>query len=226
MMTAVIRLEHQGTAVSSTAGSVTFGRSSSCDLRVGGGDQSVSRVAGSVTLRDDVWWLTNQSASRPLYLVSPVGLRSVLAVKDETALGVSTRVLLVGSLTYEVEVIAGSSPDDDPVELPERPGEAQTSMPTITPLELTSLVALAEGYFLAHPRYVPQPRTYAEAAQRLSLPTSTVRKRAENVRRKLVNAGVLGVESGDSRQALIEFAIGAGLIGPGDLELLSRPDDG
>jgi len=225
-MSAVVQLEHQGTAVSSALQPITFGRSSSCDVRVGVDDQSISRVAGSVSRRDDVWWLTNRSTSRPLYLVSPVGLRSVLPVKSEVALGAVTRVLLVGRFTYEIEVTAAPRPEGETTDVPPKAGEAQTAMPTITPLERTSLVALAEGYFLPHPRYSPQPRTYAEAAGRLAVPASTVRKRTENVRGKLVDAGVLGMEGADARQAVIEFVIGAGLIGPDDLPMLDRADDG
>jgi hypothetical protein len=142
------------------------------------------------------------------------------------ALGAVTRVLLVGRFTYEIEVTAAIEPGIDATEVQSGAGEAHTAMPTITLLERTTLVALAEGYFLTHPRYSPQPKTYAEAAARLALPASTVRKRTENVRRKLIDAGVLGMEAADARQAVVEFVIGAGLIGPDDLAMLDPVVDG
>ena len=69
-------------------------------------------------------------------------------------------------------------------------------------------------------RPVPEPRTYEEAAQRLGLPATTVRKRIEGIRHVLVEAGVPGLEGGDARRNLSEWLLSNRLITADDLVAL------
>jgi hypothetical protein len=197
----------------------SFGRDVTCDLVLGRVDRSISRRAGLVESRGDIWCLRNTSSTRPLHLVDRVGLHSTLAVGQEVAITDQLIVRVVGAqLTHSIDlrvermsVVAA--------ELPQFSAEA-TLMPSLSGTERATLAALAEGFLRDHPRYEPRPRTYAEAAERLGVPASTVRKRAERIRLKLVRAGVVGVEVDDARAALTEFVLATGLITAADLNRL------
>jgi predicted component of type VI protein secretion system len=197
----------------------SFGRDSSCDLSLGQSDLSISRRAGLIEGRDGFWCLHNTSSTRPLQLVDGVGLRSNLAVGRRTAITDDLAILVVGShLTHRIDVSVEADVVDLTTESPP-PGES-TLMPTFSASERATLAALAEGYLRGHPRYEPRPRTYSEAARSLCLPASTVRKRAERIRQKLVRAGVVELEVDDARGPLTEFVLATGLVTAADLDRL------
>ncbi len=207
----------------------TFGRSPGCDLTLDDSDRSISRVAGLIEYVDGVWFLVNASTSRPLYLISEVGLRRTIPTGGREVLpSGETRVVVVGVRTHELVLAVGEAAlaAGGHVDL----GSAdRTAMPSITANERIALVAVAEGYLLPHPRHDPQPRTYTQAGERVGLPMSTVRKRVENVRKKLIDAGIFQVEGADARAATVEFALAVRLITGADLPLLDDPqnvDDG
>ena len=205
----------------------TFGRGQGCVLVLDPTDRSISREAGRIEWTGASWVVRNSSTSRPLYVVNEVGLRHTLPVgAQETLHAGEARILVVGTRTHELRLgIAGdrlpgvgaeSARDDEPA-------ADLTFLPSITRNERMALAALAEGYLLDHPRHDPNPRTYAAAAERLSLPETTVRKRLENVRRKFVGAGVFVVEGADSRASLVEFVLAVKLITARDLAELDEP---
>lgn len=203
----------------------TFGRSPGCDLTLDDSDRSISRVAGLVEYVDGVWFLVNASTSRPLYLIGEVGLRRTVPTGGREVLpNGETRVVVVGIRTHELVLAVGEAAVAAHAHLgPTGSGSDRTTMPSITVNERTALLAVAEGYLLPHPRHDPQPRTYNEAGERLGLPVSTVRKRVENVRRKLIESGVFQIEGADARAATVEFALAVRLITGADLPLLDAP---
>lgn len=129
----------------------------------------------------------------------------------------------MGVRTHELVVVVGVEEVAAAGHLHAPGGGDRTWMPAVTYNERVALVAVAEGYLLPHPRHDPNPRTYAQAALRLDLPVSTVRKRLENVRKKLMDAGVFQVEGADARAATVEFALAVRLVTAADLPLLDAP---
>lgn len=216
------------TALGPGAPPFTFGRHSGCDLVLGDGDRSISRVAGRFRWTGADWMLDNTSSSRPLHVVSDVGLRTPVAVGTSCSLGPSTVAVQVvgGVYVHEIRLVVGTRGTDA-----RRVGVGgldvdSTLMPTLTANERVAMVAMLEGYLLDHPRYTAEPRTYAEAAARIGLPVATVRKRIENVRRKFVLAGLSQLERSDARAALAEFALSTELVSRADLPLLDARSTG
>lgn len=205
----------------------TFGRSPECDLALDETDRSISRIAGRIERSEGSWVLRNASTSRPLYLVDDVGLRRTLAVGSVAAIPPGhMRVMVVGTRTHELLLSVGEHPARvvGAVSNPLTSAD-HTLLPSVTPNERLALVALAETYLLPHPRHDPAPRTYGAAAARLGLPETTVRKRVENVREKLLDAGLFAVETADALAAVVEFALAVRMLTPKDLSLLDAPTD-
>lgn len=203
----------------------TFGRSPRCDLVLDETDRSISRIAGRIEFTDGAWFLVNTSGSRPLYVTETVGLRRTIPTGGREVLANGeTRIVVMGVRTHELVVVVGVEEVAAAGHL-HAPGGGgdRTWMPAVTYNERVALVAVAEGYLLPHPRHDPNPRTYAQAALRLDLPVSTVRKRLENVRKKLMDAGVFQVEGADARAATVEFALAVRLVTAADLPLLDAP---
>lgn len=212
----------------------TFGRDPSvCTACLGldPPDKGISRLAGSVTFDGGVWWIVNLSTTRSLHVVDvETGIGVPLPVAREN--WPASRhpvdrprltILLVGEiLTYAIKVTAS----DDDLPSPESPPplsdavSTTTLLPRLTDKQRQALVAMSEGYLLAFPRYHPEPRTYEEAAHRVGLSPSTVRKRIENIRRVLVAAGVAGLEGVDARRNLAEWLLSNRLITAADLDQL------
>jgi hypothetical protein len=201
-------------------GVLTFGRSEACDLPLGIRDSSISRVAGEVRSDAATWEVVNRSSTRPLYRIDDTGLRTAIPVGARvTLVDPVTNIAIVGAIhTHVVRLELATTRGGRPV-APPAAGEA-TTRPIFTPNEFRALVALLEGYLHDLPRYEPRPRTYAEAADRLGVPTATVRKRVENVREKLVASGVAELRQPDARLALAEFLLSTRIVQPSDLAVL------
>ncbi len=212
------------------AGPFVFGRAADCDLIVHPSDRSISRHAGSFEWDGGNWIVTNRSRTRPIFRVDGSGLRAPIGVGEHHALRPgSTRVAITGeALTVELSIQV--SGDGTPAaasfggvaSLAATASSEATLLPIITRNERLALVALVEGYLLDHPRYDPQPRTYADAAARLGVPAATVRKRIERIRMKLVECGVVELERADARLTLAEFALATRLVSRADLAELDR----
>ncbi|MGI8807825.1 MAG: helix-turn-helix transcriptional regulator [Acidimicrobiales bacterium] len=213
----------------------TFGRDTAiCTVSLGADplDRGISRLAGSIGYGNGIWWIINRSSTRCLHVVDlETGMAVPLPVARENwppprhpVDRHSLAVLVMGEiLTHEIVVIASEGDLPVPDDLP-RPVDQSTTTErlSLTDNQRAACVALLEGYLLRHPRYNPEPRTYEEAARRLGLPTSTVKKRIENVRRQLVNRGVPGLEGGDARRNLAEWLLSSRLITAADLGCLNE----
>jgi hypothetical protein len=204
--------------------SVTFGRSPSTDLPLGTDDPSISRVAGEIVAADDGWVVRNRSSSRPLHRIDDTGLRVAIPVGScHRLVDPTTRIVVVGSIhTHLITLV--QQVGAEPVRSPEThvTDDENTVRPVLTSNERRAAVALVEGYLLDPPRHDPHPRTYAEAAERLALPSATVRKRIENVRSKLIDCGVVELQQPDARSALAEFLLSSRLVTADDLDLLDE----
>ena len=197
-------------------------------------DAGISRLAGSIAYDNGLWWITNRSSTRSLHVVDlDTGIAVPLpVVRDNWPAPrhpVDRRrlaVLVVGEvLTHAISVTASGEGLPLPEEIPELvdPIRTRNLLPRLTDKRREALVAMVEGYLVPFPHYRPEPRTYEEAASRLGLPQTTVRKRIENVRLLLVEAGVPGLEGGDARRNLAEWLLVNRLITADDLDwLVSR----
>jgi hypothetical protein len=206
---------------------ITFGRAGACTITLDPADRGISRLAGSVDAVEGTWFVTNRSQTRPLAVVDPFGFRTVLAPGRRTAVDGRLSVVVEGQVRrYElaVEVASGERPEPQvPSAGPETEGELETEMGNrvvYTDDDRRALVALFAGYLQPFPRHDPRPRSYADAAATLGWPRSTLVKRIEYVRTRLVKAGVPNLYGDRAQEALAEHVIATGVIGPDDLALL------
>ena len=212
----------------------TFGRDRSiCTLSLGNDplDRGISRLAGAVTHENGVWWIVNRSTTRSLHVVDvETGIAVPLPVARENwpaARHAVDRprmtVLVTGEvLTHTVCMFASEDalPAPEVLPVPLDPVRTNKLLPHLTDKQREGLAAMVEGYLVRFPHYHPEPRTYEEAAQRLGLPATTVRKRIEGIRHVLVEAGVPGLEGGDARRNLSEWLLSNRLITADDLVAL------
>ena len=206
--------------------SFTFGRAESCDVCLDPTDVGISRLAGSVDCVDRVWFVTNRSSSRPFSAVDPVGFRTVLAPGRRMAVDGQISVVVEGQIRRHELVLCAPGTADlgalTPVgEVDEEgvPTEMGGNV-TFSHEDRQALVALLAGYLQPFPRYDPTPRTYAEAARVLGWPRTTLVKRVEYLRSRLVRAGVPNLQGERAMEALAEHVIGSGKIIRSDLALL------
>lgn len=212
----------------------TFGRDGAvCTVVLGLDpvDRGISRLAGSIGQEAGVWWITNRSTTRSLHVVdAETGIavplpsaRQNWPAPRHAVERPSLTVLVTGSIRAHALSVR-ASPDHlaPPPALPRVVDPLRTTalLPPLTDKQREALVALAEGYLLPFPRYRPEPRTYEDAACFLGLPASTVRKRIEHLRRRLVDAGVAGLEGADARRNLVEWMLSNWLITSRDREWL------
>jgi hypothetical protein len=90
--------------------------------------------------------------------------------------------------------------------------DATLAVPAPTAAEKEALLALASGYLAEFPRWDPTPLSYAAAGRRLDVRPSTVRKRIEGYRTRLVEVGIAGAELQDARAAVVEAALVGGVL--------------
>lgn len=203
----------------------TFGRDPSCSLCLDAHDRGISRVAGSLTCRAGMWWISNVSATRVLIVVDEQGVRLPLGPGRVHAIDQAhVSVIVAGStLHHELNVTVPVPVAPEGLDVaPRRP------TPTLSKDELSftnddylALVALFSGYLETFPRYEPHPRSYAAAAKRLGWKRSTLTKRIENMRARLTRAGVPGLVGENALEALAEFVLVSGIITRADLARLS-----
>jgi hypothetical protein len=204
----------------------TFGRAQSCDACLDPNDVGISRRAGSIDCVERVWFVTNLSSSRPLSAIDPVGFRTVLAPGRRMAVDGKLSVVVEGQIRRHELVVsapgtaeppavaAGGAGDDEGV-----PTEMGGNV-TYSDEDRRALVALFAGYLQPFPRYDPTPRTYADAAKVLGVPRTTLVKRVEYLRSRLVKGGVPNLFGERAMEALAEHVIATGVISRDDLTLL------
>lgn len=200
----------------------TFGRDPGNDLVIGINDTTISRAAGSIGCRNDLWLVSNSSTVRPLYVIGPNGLKTIVTPRSEQIIAPGRTSILVSgaAYTHELRVAVDTAPA---ISRPERPRRTATvgdptTIPHLTTRERQAIAALAQRYFSAYPQHDSRPLTCSEAARSLGVPAATVRKRLERVRTKLVAAGVPALDGFDSRAEICEFLVGTGAVGQDDLE--------
>jgi hypothetical protein len=206
--------------------SFTFGRAMSCDVCLDPDDVGISRLAGSVDCIDRVWVVTNRSTTRPLSAIDVVGFRAVLAPGRRMVVDGRLSVIVEGQIRrHELALTAPGA--DEPVTGGLALDGDEHGVPTemgggvnYNQEDRRALVALFAGYLQPFPRYDPTPRTYAVAARALGWEASTLRKRIEYIRNRLVRAGVPNLQGERAMEALAEHVIATGVIGHDDLELL------
>lgn len=201
---------------------LTFGRASTCTICLDPDDPGISRFAGSVEHQAGTWWLTNRSSTRPLVVVSQIGLRAVLEPGRRVALDQPLSVEVDGSvrrhaLAIEVPTDTAPPPLDSGLS-----GGLETVGATLTYrlADRQALAALFEGYLLSFPRYDPHPRSYADAAERLGWPKTTLIKRIEYLRTRLTKAGVPNLVGDKALDRLAEHVLSTGVTTKEDLALL------
>ncbi len=202
---------------------LTFGRASSCTICLDSEDPGISRFAGSVDHQGGTWWLTNRSTTRPLVVVSPVGLRTVLEPGRRLALDQPLSVEVDGSVRRHALLIDAAPDSDSPPPAHSPPSGGLETVGTALTYRLAdrqALTALFEGYLLPFPRYDPSPRSYADAADRLGWPKTTVMKRIEYLRTRLTKAGVPNLVGDKALERLAEHVLSTGAITKEDLALL------
>jgi hypothetical protein len=217
----------------------TFGRDAEvCTVGLGVSplDLGISRVAGSISHERGLWWITNRSSTRSLHVIDiETGIATPLPVARDNwptpvhpVGGAALTVLVAGEIQGHA-ISVQASPDDLPVvdSLPEAvdPLRTRDLLPPLTDKQREALVAMVEGYLLPFPHYRPEPRTYEEAARRLGLPASTVRKRIENVRGRLIESGVGGLEAADARRNLAEWMLANRIVTAADHAWLRKRDE-
>ncbi len=199
-----------------TRGPVVIGRGSAADLSLDPEDLGISRRAAVLEPLGPCWRLTNGSTNRPLLVREPTGVGTVLpaggtrSVPDGGVTIVVEGLLRRHGIRVLPEIPAGPSTD-----LPHGNQEVDLvtlDVPLPTAAEREALVALAAGYLADFPRWDPRPLTYTEAGERLGMRASTVRKRVEWYRRRLVRAGFAGGELADARAAIVEVALAGGVL--------------
>lgn len=219
---------------------MTFGRARDCTVCLDPEDTGISRVAGTVAVEAETWWLTNASGTRPLSIVDDFGFRSVLAPGRRIAVETPTTVLVDGTrgqhglrLFPPAPPAARPGPTStgaatDPTvtgELTTAEEEAATAIGAevmVSAADRLAMVALFAGYLEDPPRYDPYPKSYAAAAARLGWKRTTLVKRIEYLRTRLDAAGVPNMTGYSALTNLAEYAISRGLVTREDLALLRR----
>lgn len=200
--------------------SFTFGRATTCTACLDPEDSGISRLAGSVALAGDVWFLTNRSQRRALAVVDRFGLRRVLGPGQREAVEGRVRVLVDGSRGSHELILAGPVPAGESGEVATGASTQSGQEVVVNEADRRALVALFAGYLLEGDGYDPAPRSYAAAAARLRCERTTLVKRIEYLRTRLTNAGVPNLHGWNAMQALAEYVLTTGIITTDDLRLI------
>ena len=190
---------------------LTFGRAA--DLCIDPNDY-MHRVVGEFFRDGSLWWLRNRGSRIPLTLISSDGKRVQLPPGGIQALtdGGGVVRFQAGPTTYELSYSGG------------RAGLGASWAPandgfdtlhfdfTLTPREVDFLAVFCGPQFgKTTNRTTP---TYSEVAKIWGISVKTLDNTLQNLRRKIREAGVPGVDSAD---ALVTFSIAQGLITQADL---------
>ncbi len=188
-------------------------------------DNGISRL--TLTLARDgegSWIVENRSAKTSLEVVAD-------ATQPAFHLRPGERHLIDSTLGIEVRGLIRTHRIDILVQKPRRDGEVtvvglegqSTFLPTIdySEADLDALVAMFCGYLRPFPRRDPRPLSYADAGALLDLPKSTVRRRIEKIRERLLKVDIV-IEGRHAAADLAEFVLAAGVIGPDDLHRIGE----
>ena len=209
--------------------SISIGRQSACDVRIGGSepgpeDLGVSRRAATLSHAQGRIWIRNDSTTQPLHVLPDVGEGYVLEHRGDMVSLAESRVDLVVEgqvLTYRVtvELPAGATPRD--------PDEPATISPAtmgalpLKPRERRLLAALCEPLLTGSGRQA-RPASYREIAARLHLSDHTVRNQLDALRDELLRRGIPGMIGPDAKDNLARYAVRSGSVTPSDLTALEE----
>jgi hypothetical protein len=188
-------------------------------------DTGISRLAGRI-VPGDGWLVENRSEARPLLVEFPRVVRRQAVVPGGTCrLGGPAVILVPGrSLTHALEVdlpLLAPSPDDA---TSRASAQQQTDVDPLTRPDHLALVAIGEGYLRRWPRHDPNPRSYEDAAARLDVSPTALRRRIERLRDHLAAHGLFVAAGPHALRELVEYHIDIGRLHVSDLELLSGDD--
>jgi len=201
---------------------LTFGRSRDCTVCLDPDDIAISRVAGTIECERGVWWIVNNSTTRPLALVDDLGFRSVLPPQRRSALVNITQVIVDGTKGQHSVRVSATSALGCAVAASDG-SDTSTAFGVevmISDADRLAMVALFAGYLRDPPDYDPFPKSYAAAAARLGWKRTTLVKRIEHLRLRLDAAGVPNMMGFSALHGLAEYAISRGLVTRADLDLL------
>jgi hypothetical protein len=189
-------------------------------------DMGISAEAGSIEHAWGVWWVVNRSRKRKLLVEERVGTTPLpLECQQRHAITrEQVTVIVPGAIyTHRLEVVVPT----DAIKGLRVTGPTTTGTLTAEDVRLLdrdreALTAIASGYLRAFPYRDPRPLTYQQAADLLGAPWTrvTVRKQIERLRERLARTG-LYFDGARALDDLAEYAIGAGIIGPADLDALT-----
>lgn len=206
-----------------------FGRSDSPSGRIGldPGDLGISKVAGSIHRTDGRWFLTNRSASVPLYLDLESGQPMRRLPPGHHHVVDDRLVVILKGLRrmHRVDIITTASVSDAATLGVDGDTEVGIADIALTEGELDALAAVLRDFLVEFPRRSCLPLSYAEAGRLLGVPGSTVRKRIERVRAKLADSEVY-VDGPNAKWLLADVVLDSSIIAVADLDRLrSRSDE-
>jgi hypothetical protein len=184
------------------------------------GDTGISRLAGRI-VPGGGWLVENRSEARPVLVEFPRVVRRQAVVPGNTVrLGGPAVILVPGralthALQVDVPLIASTSPAGT---------QSSVSQPTdrdpLTRPDHLALVAIGEGYLQRWPRHDPNPRSYEDAAARLDMSPTALRRRIERLRDHLAAEGLFVAAGPHALRDLVEYHIDIGRLHVSDLDLL------
>jgi hypothetical protein len=183
-------------------------------------DTGISRRAGQLAFRNG-WLLVNESMSRPLMVEFPrVVRRRPVAPGEDLHLSGPALVLVPGAnLTHALEVTIPPEPSSL-THAPRPAAQRPTNMDLITQDDHLALIALGEGYLRRWPRHDPKPCSYEDAAARLGVSTTSLRRRIDRLREHTANRGNFVAAGPHALRELVEYYIDTGWLGVDDVQLL------
>lgn len=184
-------------------------------------DTGISRLAGRI-VPGDGWLVENRSDSRPLLVEFPrVVRRQAVVPGSTTQLGGPAVILVPGrSLTHALHVELPLLVPSARAETRQASVHQATDVDPLNRPDHLALVAIGEGYLLRWPRHDPNPRSYEDAAERLEVTPTSLRRRIERLRDNLAVDGLFVAAGPHALRELVEYHIDIGRLHVADLELL------
>lgn len=193
-------------------GTLSFGRATIGDVvGLDPKDRGISRNAGVIEFKQG-WVLRNLSKTRPIELeLAGVVRHDTVEPRGSEPLRSYTRIIVSGTVhshAIDVELMVAEPAD---VSLVDHDESSVTDDLPISAADHLALVALAEGYLNRWPRHDPHPRTYQQAASRLSTSETTLRRRVEHLRQALAERGIPAAGP-HALRSMLEALIDRGVI--------------
>jgi hypothetical protein len=225
---AVALVLHEDERLSLAEGeSLSVGRQSGCDLRIGSVDRGpedlgVSRRAATISHAQGRLWVRNDSTTLPVYVRPSLGQECVLERRGDMVSFAEpvVDVALEGQIKLyririELPFAAGVTADAGPATV----APATRSRLPLTDRERRLLVALCEPLLRGAAR-AARPASYKEVAERVGLSDHTVRNALDALRERLIAIGIPGMVGPDAKDNLARYAVRSGSVTPADLKVL------